>query len=149
MRSLAVVSLCSYDLEVAYAKGLRKNSEAFQKLAGRSKGYAAMCRAGDHGFAFHTCRSLTQALGVIATQTNTESEAHSVLANTLQNKIALPMKNLADTQLKARKPVRRVPLVVLCTMLVVRFRSKMRSLPSSKFGKTRRRSITKLAIISS
>jgi hypothetical protein len=28
----------SYDIELAYAKSLRKNSEAFQKLAGRAKG---------------------------------------------------------------------------------------------------------------
>ncbi|UJR32682.1 hypothetical protein I4U23_020142 [Adineta vaga] len=75
------------DLEVAYAKGLRKNSEAFQKLSGRSKG------------------SLVQGLGVISTQTNNESEAHSLIANTILNKICLPMKNLADTQLKARKPI--------------------------------------------
>jgi len=27
-----------YDVEIAYAKGLRKSSETFQKLAGRAKG---------------------------------------------------------------------------------------------------------------
>jgi hypothetical protein len=43
---------------------------------------------------------------MISTQTNTESEAHNLLANTLLNKISVPMKNLADTQLKARKPVK-------------------------------------------
>jgi hypothetical protein len=43
----------------------------------------------------------------ISTQTNTESEAHNLLATTLLNKISVPMKNLADTQLKARKPVNK------------------------------------------
>jgi hypothetical protein len=28
----------SYDVEIAYAKGLRKSSETFQKIAGRAKG---------------------------------------------------------------------------------------------------------------
>ncbi|CAF3727978.1 unnamed protein product [Rotaria sordida] len=79
-----------YDIEIAYAKGLRKNSETFQKLAGRAKG------------------SLVQAFTAIATQTNTESEAHNVIANVLLNKISTPMKNLADTQLKARKPIEDV-----------------------------------------
>ncbi|CAF1090374.1 unnamed protein product [Adineta steineri] len=76
-----------YDVEIAYAKGLRKNSEAFQKLAGRSKG------------------SLVEALTTVSTQTNNESEAHNLLANVLLNKISLPMKNLTDTQSKARKPI--------------------------------------------
>ncbi|CAF0998642.1 unnamed protein product [Rotaria sordida] len=79
-----------YDIEIAYAKGLRKNSETFQKLAGRAKG------------------SLVQAFTAIATQTNIESEAHNVIANVLLNKISTPMKNLADTQLKARKPIEDV-----------------------------------------
>ncbi len=52
-------------------------------------------------------RSLVQALTSISTQTNTESEAHNLLATTLLNKISVPMKNLADTQLKARKPVNK------------------------------------------
>jgi hypothetical protein len=47
-----------------------------------------------------------QAFTIIATQTNTESEAHNLIANTLMNKICVPMKNLAETQLKARKPVK-------------------------------------------
>ncbi|CAF3457425.1 unnamed protein product [Rotaria sp. Silwood1] len=76
-----------YDIEIAYAKGLRKNSETFQKLAGRAKG------------------SLVQAFTTLATQTNIESEAHNIIANILLNKISIPMKNLADTQLKARKPI--------------------------------------------
>ena len=28
----------SYDLEIAYAKGLKKSSDTFQKIAGRAKG---------------------------------------------------------------------------------------------------------------
>ncbi len=52
-------------------------------------------------------RSLVQAFISIATQTNNESEAHNLIANTLLNKISVPMKNLADTQLKARKPVNK------------------------------------------
>jgi hypothetical protein len=76
-----------YDVEIAYAKGLRKSSETFQKIAGRAKG------------------SLVQAFTTIAMQTNAESEAHNLIANTLLNKICVPMKNLADTQLKARKPI--------------------------------------------
>lgn len=54
---------------------------------------------------FH--RSIVQALSTIATQTNVESEAHNLVANVLVNKISVPMRNLADTQLKARKPVRK------------------------------------------
>ena len=50
-------------------------------------------------------RSLIQAFGSVATQTNAESEAHQLMANTLLNKISVPMKNLAETQSKARKPV--------------------------------------------
>ena len=50
-------------------------------------------------------RSLVQAFTNIATQTNLESEGHQLLANTLMTKICVPMKNLAETQLKARKPV--------------------------------------------
>ena len=50
-------------------------------------------------------RSLVQGLTVIATQTNIESEAHQTMANVLLNKISIPMKNLAETQLKGRKPV--------------------------------------------
>lgn len=46
-----------------------------------------------------------QALTTIATQTNNENEAHNLLANSLLNKICVPMKNLGDTQVKARKPV--------------------------------------------
>ncbi|CAF4340042.1 unnamed protein product [Rotaria sp. Silwood2] len=76
-----------YEIEIAYGKGLRKNSETFQKLASRAKG------------------SLVQAFTTIATQTNIESEAHNLIANVLLNKISVPMKNLADTQLKARKPI--------------------------------------------
>ncbi|CAF3005389.1 unnamed protein product [Rotaria socialis] len=79
-----------YDLEIAYAKGLRKNSETFQKLSSRTKG------------------SLVQAFTTIATQINIESEAHNSIANILLNKISIPMKNLADTQLKARKPIEDV-----------------------------------------
>lgn len=52
-------------------------------------------------------RSLVQGLTVVATQTNIESEAHQAMANVLLNKISVPMKNLAETQMKSRKPVRR------------------------------------------
>ena len=51
-------------------------------------------------------RSLVQGLSTIATQTNVESEAHQAMANVLLNKISVPMKNLAETQTKGRKPVR-------------------------------------------
>lgn len=35
-----MILMIRYDLEMAYAKGLRKNSETLQKLAGRAKGYS-------------------------------------------------------------------------------------------------------------
>jgi hypothetical protein len=34
----SIFVLFSYDVEIAYAKGLRKSSETFQKIAGRAKG---------------------------------------------------------------------------------------------------------------
>jgi hypothetical protein len=50
-------------------------------------------------------RSLIQAFNTIATQTSAESEAHQLMANALLSEISVPMKNLAETQSKARRPV--------------------------------------------
>lgn len=62
---------------------------------------------------------MIQAFTTIATQTNTESEAHNLFANTLLNKISGPMKNLVDTQSKARKPVNKK--IILFEFLFVCF----------------------------
>ncbi len=51
------------------------------------------------------CRTLALAFTTLATQTSKESDAHSVIAGTLLNDISMPMKNLAEAQLKDRKSV--------------------------------------------
>jgi hypothetical protein len=58
-------------------------------------------------FFYSIYRSLVQGFTTISTQTNIESETHNLVASILLNKISIPMKNLADTQLKARKPVNK------------------------------------------
>lgn len=50
-------------------------------------------------------RSVLQALSQIANQTNIESQTHQTFGNEISEKISVPMKNLAETQSKARKPV--------------------------------------------
>lgn len=51
-------------------------------------------------------RSVNQALDIIATQTEKECEAHTLMANVLLNQLSIPLKNLADNQVKERKTVR-------------------------------------------
>ena len=88
-------------------------------------------------------RSLVQAFTTIATQTNAESEAHQLLAGTLLNKVSTPMKNLADTQAKARKPVKTIVFLSGEGEQVSRFRSKTRSVPSFAPGEISVTSTTK------
>ncbi len=51
------------------------------------------------------CRTLAHAFTTLSTQTSKESDAHTVIANTLLNDISIPMKNLAEAQLKERRSV--------------------------------------------
>jgi hypothetical protein len=48
---------------------------------------------------------LAQAFITLATQTEKEADAHSVIAGVLLNDISIPLKNLAEVQVKERKPV--------------------------------------------
>ncbi|CAF1056673.1 unnamed protein product, partial [Didymodactylos carnosus] len=49
--------------------------------------------------------TVAHALEQLALQINLESEAHKHLANTLVKDVSIPLKNWADAQLKARKPI--------------------------------------------
>ncbi|UJR14375.1 hypothetical protein I4U23_001371 [Adineta vaga] len=73
------------EAELAYVRALRKNSDSLQKLAGRTKG------------------SFSQALTTLASQTNKQSDAHSMIGDVLLREISMPMKNLAETQYKDLK----------------------------------------------
>jgi hypothetical protein len=48
---------------------------------------------------------LAQAFTTLATQTEKEADAHSVIAGALLNDISIPLKSLVEAQVKERKSV--------------------------------------------
>ena len=50
-------------------------------------------------------RSILQALDVIGSATEKESDAHTTIANVLLQQISIPLKNLTENQTKDRKAV--------------------------------------------
>lgn len=46
-----------------------------------------------------------QAFATLSSETSKEADAHNVVAQALQNEIAMPLKNLAESQTKERRSV--------------------------------------------
>ncbi|KAK2184887.1 hypothetical protein NP493_249g04017 [Ridgeia piscesae] len=75
------------EAELIYAKALAKISAKLSKVSGNCLG------------------TLSSSWALVATEMEAESEAHKQLSQALRDDLHKPMKNLADTQQKIRKPI--------------------------------------------
>lgn len=89
-RDLASILLERSESELNYSKSLNKTSQRLQKL---SKDF--------HG-------DLSEAWLQVSMQFDTEADTHKAFSSALQEEIVKPLKALADTQAKFRKPVSHV-----------------------------------------
>ncbi len=77
---------------------------------------------------------MAQAFTTLATQTEKEADAHSVIAGALLNDISIPLKSLVEAQVKERKSVNEKLMRFDWLNLAVCLRLKIHWIKNSKNG---------------